>query len=334
MKHPIHLIGPGVFFLAVALGCSFDPDARLTTTTGGGAGAGGPDAGVAGSAGGKGGNGGAAGRTGSGAAGGASGLPGAGGGTVSGAGVGGADGGWSGGSNCDPNGPKCNNCKDDDNDGLIDAADPECIGPLDNDEATFATGVPGDNVDACKQDCFFDGNSGQGDDGCDWNLKCDPASPGARLSPACPYDASYHNCPTGQSQICLDTCRSVTPNGCDCFGCCLVPGASHPIYLAPTCSAADFNDPTKCPACTQVPSCLNTCEHCEICVGKTTLPSDCSVPPLPTGSGGAGGGGAGGSGGTSAPCNGATYCGPGGVDPLSCPAGTWCVTGCCITAIG
>ena len=36
--------------------------------------------------------------------------------------------------------------------------------PLDNDESSFATGIPGDNMDACKQDCFFDGNSGMGDD--------------------------------------------------------------------------------------------------------------------------------------------------------------------------
>jgi hypothetical protein len=34
--------------------------------------------------------------------------------------------------------------------------------------------------------------------------------------------------------------------------------------------------PKKCKPCTQVPSCLNTCEHCELCVGKTTLPDDCS----------------------------------------------------------
>jgi hypothetical protein len=236
---------------------------------------------------------------------------------------------------------------------LIDAADPECIGPLDNDESSFATGIPGDNVDPCKQDCFFDGNSGQGDDGCDWNLKCDPASPGSNLPKACPYDASYHNCPTSQSQMCLTTCRTVTPNGCDCFGCCLVPGAPHPIYLAPTCTAADFNDPTKCPACTQVTACINTCEHCEICVGKPTLPPDCFVGTggAGGGTGGAGGaagtggvsgtggasgaGGGGGAGGSGSPCNnGQQYCGPGGVDPATCPAGTYCITGCCIPGIG
>jgi hypothetical protein len=263
---------------------------------------------------------------------------------VAGTGTGGTGGGGT--PACNPNGPQCNNCIDDDGDGLIDAADPECSGPFDNDESSFATGIPGDNVDPCKQDCFFDGNSGQGDDGCIWNLKCDPASPGSNLPKSCPYDASYHNCPTSQSQMCLNVCRTVTPNGCDCFGCCLPPGAPHPIYLAPTCTAADFNDPTKCPACTQVTSCLNTCEHCEICVGKPTLPPDCSVTT--TGSGGAGGasgtggaggaagaGGAGGAGGSGSSCpSGQSYCGPGGVDPLTCPSGTYCITGCCVPGIG
>jgi hypothetical protein len=292
------------------------------------------------------GGGGSGGASGSGAGGGGgiagNGATSGGGGTTGGSGPAGSwgttgSGGGSGGG-CDPNGPKCNNCKDDDGDGRIDAADPECVGPLDNDEATFATGIPGDNMDPCRQDCFFDGNSGAGDDGCDWNFKCDPASPGANLTKSCPYDSNYKNCPTTQSQVCLDTCRKVTPNGCDCFGCCLVPGANTPVYLASTCTAADFGDPVKCPPCTQVTACLNPCDHCEICVGKSTLPSDCSVPPPPTGTGGTSGGsggtgGAGGAAGTAgSPCNaGATYCGPGGV---ACPTGSFCVTGCCIDSFG
>ena len=82
---------------------------------------------------------------------------------------------------------QCSDGIDNDGDGKIDYGDPECVGPLDNDEGTFATGIPGDNVDACKQDCFFDGNSGMGDDGCDWQLKCDPMTNNAD----CPYDAAY-----------------------------------------------------------------------------------------------------------------------------------------------
>src|SRR3569833_2466017 len=67
---------------------------------------------------------------------------------------------------CTPGGPQCSNCKDDDGDGLIDGFDPECTGPFDNDEGSFATGIPGENKDAINQDCFFDGDSGAGAGGC------------------------------------------------------------------------------------------------------------------------------------------------------------------------
>ena len=212
---------------------------------------------------------------------------------------------------------QCSDGIDNDGDGKIDYDDPECVGPLDNDEATFATGIPGDNVDSCKQDCFFDGNSGMGDDGCEWQLKCDPTS----VDNKCPFDSSYAQshateCSTSasQSQPCLDACQKLVPNGCDCFGCCVVPGAPNPIRLAATCTAADFGDPTKCPTCTQVTQCANTCDHCEICIGKPTLPADCATD-----------------GGTPTPTCGAWLaCGPG--TPLAatdCPANYGCVTGCC-----
>src|ERR1700753_3665886 len=57
---------------------------------------------------------------------------------------------------CPATGCACSNGIDDDGDGLADADDPECVGPNDNDEATFATGMPGDNKDPKWQDCFFD----------------------------------------------------------------------------------------------------------------------------------------------------------------------------------
>jgi hypothetical protein len=214
---------------------------------------------------------------------------------------------------------QCSDGIDNDGDGLIDLADPECVGPLDNDESSFATGIPGDNVDPCKQDCFFDGNSGMGDDGCQWQLKCDPLSTEAK----CPYDSSYASQHTSecsasmsQSQFCIDHCTPLVPNGCDCFGCCLIPGAPNAIRLAATCTAADFGDPTKCPPCTQVTQCANTCEHCELCIGKTTLPADCAPDaggtPVPT-------------------CGQYQACGTAtGPDAVVCPANTGCITGCCI----
>jgi hypothetical protein len=235
-----------------------------------------------------------------------------------GAGTGGTGLGGTGGGKIPVGQTQCSDGIDNDGDGKIDYADPECVGPLDNDESSFATGIPGDNIDACKQDCFFDGNSGMGDDGCLWQLKCDPRSTEA----SCPYDQNYAQSHTtecslssSQSQTCIDKCQKLVPNGCDCFGCCAVPGAPQPIRLATTCTAKDFNDPTKCPPCTQVTQCMTPCGHCDYCIGKDTLPSDCT----PTTDGG-----------TPYTCpNGLVACGQYGVDPTQCPSGTGCVTGCC-----
>src|SRR6478735_10089040 len=48
---------------------------------------------------------------------------------------------------CTPGAAQCSNCIDDDGDMKIDGFDPECTGPLDNNEASFKTGIPGDNID-------------------------------------------------------------------------------------------------------------------------------------------------------------------------------------------
>lgn len=216
--------------------------------------------------------------------------------------------------------PACADCKDNDGDGFADWLDPECAGPLDNDEATFGTGIPGDNQDACKQDCFFDGNSGQGDDKCEWNLKCDPAI----TSGACTYDPGFGNCPGTQTQNCVNFCQKLAPNGCDCFGCCAVNlpgGGTKDVRLTSTCSLADINDPVKCPPCTQVPSCANDCGTCELCIGKTTLPPECAQPANDAG--------------TPPPAGGQT-CSTGAQvcnAEIACPSGTYCVTGCCIPIV-
>ncbi|MFH2005704.1 MAG: hypothetical protein ABI333_03845, partial [bacterium] len=223
---------------------------------------------------------------------------------------------------------QCTDGVDNDGDGKIDAADPECTGPLDNDESSFGTGIPGDNID-CQQDCFFDGNSGAGDDDCRWNIKCDPAQPAPYLPPPqknCTYDPTLvgnpTKCPNNQSQLCLDFCLPVTPNGCDCFGCCAIPtggdgGAVKTVMLKPTCKMGVnglpdptiINDPYQCPPCTQVPDCLNSCGLCEVCVGKPSPDPSCTSGLCPPG---------------------IIYCGPGGIDPNACPAGSFCITGCCI----
>src|SRR5262245_51657642 len=75
---------------------------------------------------------------------------------------------------------QCTDELDNDNDGLTDGFDPECTSAADNDEGSFATGIPGDNIDPKFQDCFFDGNSGAGNDGCRYHTCClldDPNTP-------------------------------------------------------------------------------------------------------------------------------------------------------------
>ncbi|HVR62480.1 MAG TPA: hypothetical protein VMU50_11300, partial [Polyangia bacterium] len=136
-----------------------------------------------------------------------------------------------------------------------------------------------------------------------------------------------------QSDACIKNCRPLTPNGCDCFGCCLIPGAPNAIRLSATCTAKDFGDPTKCPPCTQVTQCLNPCDHCELCVGKDKLPDDCAMTPD--------GGTPPGDGGTPPPpvpaCGNYQACArtaAGTIDAVSaCPANYGCIQGCCIPTV-
>ena len=221
--------------------------------------------------------------------------------------------------------PQCSDGIDNDGDGKIDCDDPECVGPLDNDESSFATGIPGDNMDACKQDCFFDGNSGMGDDDCQWQLKCDPKS----VEPKCPYDQQYADQHTTDAR-CRRRSRSLRRQ---------LPQAGAErlrlLRLLPDPGRADahpprgdlhggrLRQPGEVPACTQVTQCSNPCDHCEICIGKPTLPSDCTTTTPDAGTDG-----------PPPPNNcGSDFvpCGPG--TPTSadgCGPNYGCITGCCI----
>jgi hypothetical protein len=172
----------------------------------------------------------------------------------------------------------CGDGEDNDGDGHTDLFDPECTGPCDDDEGSFQTGIPGDNMD-CKQDCFFDGNSGQGDDGCIWDLKCDEANPGEFIG--CEYSGG-NNCGNGspnQSEDCIMFCEQFVPPGCDCFGCCTVQGPDGPVDIFlngdPDCNVDNLDACTMCTS--QIEECGNPCvpEDCEICFGETEPPEGC-----------------------------------------------------------
>lgn len=232
----------------------------------------------------------------------------------------------------------CGDCVDNDGDGRIDMRDPDCLGPCHNAEDTFFGSIPGQNRAPCTQDCYFDGDSGFGNDGCVWSHVCDPLSVAPDYppeGPECAYDpqaqlphqgqpATCESAPD-QSDACNEFCGALVPNGCDCFGCCEIPGAPTPVWLGSvdeqgnTCDRGSLADPSRCRPCTQVQSCLNSCESCELCVGKTTLPPECEAPP-----------------GSAPPGCAVPDCRsdqqPCGTDCTApCPAGQTCITGCCIT---
>jgi hypothetical protein len=196
---------------------------------------------------------------------------------------------------------ECSDGVNNDSDTFIDSADPECTGPFDNDEGSFATGIPGDNSDPYAQDCFFDGDSGGGNDGCRWDIRCEEPPNG-------------QHCNNTQLAGC-DKCRPLVPNGCDCFGCCdvFVDGVSHTVRIIDTCTADEIDNETLCPPCTKVEACVNPCDPCEVCIGRPDPDPSCMPPDGGTGNG---------------------QC-PAGITPCTppdntCPAEFRCVTGCCV----
>lgn len=233
----------------------------------------------------------------------------------------------------------CGDCMDNDGDGLVDADDPNCLGPCDNNEEGLYHELPGGDTPNCKLDCYYDKDQGSGNDGCSFDARCDPESPDE--IPNCVYDPTpppSARCGELQSDECIDFCQPLTPNGCDCFGCCLIGdntvfvGTYDPGTDTHTCTleAALAGDLDACHLCTQQMDCFNDCGRCELCLGKgpEDLPDDC-FPPPPEDMG--------------VPPDGSTPsdmftpdprcpdgrqpCGLDG-DP-ACPANFFCLTGCC-----
>ena len=218
---------------------------------------------------------------------------------------------------CTPGATECTDCMDNDHDGRTDGYDPECTGAADDDESSFATGIPGDNIDTVKQDCFFDGNSGSGDDGCEIHVCC---LLGAPDRDSCPFGGHQYNpadCSDPQAQTCLDSCLGLVPPGCDCFGCCTICNdvdcydvVTNPA-TAPDCDPTVLGDPTMCPPCNKVSSCEVPCDNemCVLCPGQdpSDLPAGCTSTTCP---------------------NGLQEC-----ITQACPSGTFCANGCCVDDI-
>lgn len=195
---------------------------------------------------------------------------------------------------------QCGDCIDNDGDGRVDSHDPECLGPCDNTEgAGLNAGIGGETGGPCAADCYFDFGNGPGNDDCHWDHRCDPLAVAPDFppeGPGCAYDEARvgsRDCPDTQSDMCHEFCAPLTPNGCDCFGCCTFdalagtgPGGSDGfVWIGAlgsdgegTCTFADLDDPAACPPCTPVGDCFNDCGRCELCVGRETLPADCFPP--------------------------------------------------------
>jgi hypothetical protein len=267
---------------------------------------------------------------------GASGASGGGGSTTSGTGgVGGGnvDGGTAGATASDPlalcgGACACADGIDNDDDGVTDGFDSECISASDDDEGSFATGIPGDNQDPKWQDCFFDGNSGAGDDHCRYSTSCIDGE----------LEADDPDCTV--TQECLDFCKPRTPNGCDCFGCCtftLGDGSMRSVKLEAACDQDTWEG---CSDCVPATECVNECGRCELCPGKEVadLPADCAMEPPPeAGSGGSGGsGGTGGTGGTTPPPPPGYTCDGGQqvcMQSSDCLSLHYCSFGCCLPTV-
>ncbi len=236
---------------------------------------------------------------------------------------------------------ECGDLVDNDNDGLLDSLDPDCLGPCDNTEDSYFPDLPSNTNNSCKLDCYWDAGDGSGDDMCYWSHECDPNNVAPDYYPTpwltCDYigeDGTTN--PPGktcgelyatQSDQCLSFCGPLTPNGCDCFGCCELPALSGSYVFVGSvganedseCTLADVANPDLCHPCQPVAACLNDCEPCEICIGHPEPEPGC-------GEGGGGSGAGGGGGGQQCP-DGVQACGLSGQDP--CPNSYTCITGCC-----
>ncbi len=200
-----------------------------------------------------------------------------------------------------------------DNDGAngADHLDYTCVSGWDDDEGSFGTGMPGDNSDLKKQDCFFDGNSGN-DEGCAYDTVCmcadtdDDGKPGPCTIAGTELKKSNPKCDI--SDDCVKNCQPKVPNGCDCFGCCTYHRRDKSVVTLFMVDGCNPETGEGCSECIQAEACLDPCEECELCLGKNEVPASC-------------GGGTG-----QAECTNKQAC----TQPSDCPDLHSCILGCCV----
>jgi hypothetical protein len=174
----------------------------------------------------------------------------------------------------------CTDGEDNDLDGRVDLLDPDCTNVCDDDEESLQVGLPATD-DGCKRDCIADGTSGMGDDGCIYDLKCDPENPGALIG--CAYVHPQNNCPdepVPASRMCIAFCTQYVLPGCDCFGCCTfaTPDGAVDVYIESSVDCSVDNLAGCLPCTSRIEECGNACtpEACEICIGAG-LPDGCDA---------------------------------------------------------
>src|SRR6185503_3337307 len=108
-----------------------------------------------------------------------------------------------------------------------------------------------------------------------------------------------NRCPSPQAAPCLEKCRPLTPNGCDCFGCCTFDAlhgradedGGEWVWLGSgvgDCPDGEgtgafdlLGDTSACHPCIPVADCFNDCGVCELCFGRDELPPECTPEEEP-----------------------------------------------------
>jgi hypothetical protein len=153
-----------------------------------------------------------------------------------------------------------------------------------------------------KQDCFFDGDSGQGNDGCSIHVCC--------ITTGCADDKFDPVRDCEASDRCKENCGSITPPGCDCLGCCTLcqDGSCFEVVISPECTEEELDNPLKCTPCNKLDDCgppdCSLPDDCFVCPGED-LPANCVAQECDEGQ---------------EACN---------VDN-PCPDDKWCSQGCCL----